>query len=502
MNRRVATLIALVAVTSIVDPLIDLQPGSALIATGVAAAAADRGGRDDSLPWSHIDIRWQGDIAALERFRPGYAFWQSVFTIPDGAIAFGSAVDGRGLAVFPEKGDWARSATWTDQSLSAILDGAELPWSLNDRRDYVAARLEQAVGPVLHNPTRGLFVASGIQRYGRFLAEWGGIYERFGVPSEVGLAQALVESGFVGTRRSEAGAIGLCQWLKGNWKYLDRLDPAVLEAQNQTTQAAYCGAYLSVLGTKYGSFIPALSEHHAGGTNVGRILVTGERLGAIAARERYLVGADLARDLRTIAHDDYGDVYGTYGPRSYRYAEMVFGNTDTVRAALAARPQTRIHAMRTARSIPLAEIMRRTGLSADEIRRFNPALVKRVAAGATLYLPSYHKALGRDVGFWHRPATSAYTTVLNDFVRLEASPEHWDDASFEPTLEEFTRRFRATRTEEGTIMATVLTYVLHESTTSGRRDILRDFRTSDEIRELFERGVRERTAALAANPRG
>ena len=31
--------------------------------------------------------------------------------------------------------------------------------------------------------------------------------------------------------------------------------------------------YLAVLGTKYGSFIPALSEHNSGGTNVGRTLI-------------------------------------------------------------------------------------------------------------------------------------------------------------------------------------------------------------------------------------
>jgi hypothetical protein len=93
-------------------------------------------------------------------------------------------------------------------------------------------------GPILHNPTRGTFVAPGARRYGAFLSAWGSIYERFGVPAEIGLAQALIESGFDGLRRSEAGAIGLCQWLRRNWKVLDRLDPAVIEANNQTTQAA------------------------------------------------------------------------------------------------------------------------------------------------------------------------------------------------------------------------------------------------------------------------
>ena len=37
--------------------------------------------------------------------------------IPDGSIAFGSAVDGRLLATFPAKGDWTRKAVWADPEL-------------------------------------------------------------------------------------------------------------------------------------------------------------------------------------------------------------------------------------------------------------------------------------------------------------------------------------------------------------------------------------------------
>ncbi len=71
-------------------------------------------------------------------------------------------------------------------------------------------------------------------------------------------------------------------------------------ASSQTAQAPYCAAYLSVLATKYGSFIPALSEHNAGGTNVGRALINGERLGATDVRARYFLGSKLARDLRAL----------------------------------------------------------------------------------------------------------------------------------------------------------------------------------------------------------
>ena len=32
------------------------------------------------------------DFAAILAFRPGFALWQHVFTMPEGSIAFGSAV--------------------------------------------------------------------------------------------------------------------------------------------------------------------------------------------------------------------------------------------------------------------------------------------------------------------------------------------------------------------------------------------------------------------------
>ncbi len=115
-----------------------------------------------------------------------------------------------------------------------------------------------------------------------------------------------------------------------------------------------------MLATKYGSFIPALSEHNAGGTNVGRTLITGEHLGAADVRERYFLGSKLARDLRALPGQDYEDVYKSYGPRSYLYAEMVFGNTFNVRRLIASTPQTPINAMRAPRAISLAEIVERT----------------------------------------------------------------------------------------------------------------------------------------------
>ena len=104
---------------------------------------------------------------------------------------------------------------------SGFLNGRTLPNQLDERRDQVVRLLDANTGPLVHNPTRGQFLMPNAQRYGRSSDEWGAIYERFGVPAEIGLAQAILESGLDGRARSRARALGLCQWLSRNWQFLN-----------------------------------------------------------------------------------------------------------------------------------------------------------------------------------------------------------------------------------------------------------------------------------------
>ena len=440
---------------------------------------------------AQVQDRLKEDLTAVGTFRPAYSFWQHIFTIPDGRIVFGSAEDGRLLATFPARGDWARQAEWEEPALASVLEGRRLPSRLSDRRDEVERLLADQTGPVVHNATRGLFLLPNAGRYGSFLAQWAEIYERFGVPAEIGLAQAVVESGLNGRVRSNARALGFCQWLPRNWNQLKRLTPHVIEGYNQTTQAGYCAAYLTILAAMYGSFIPALSEHHAGGVNVGRTVINGARLGGDGAREQYLLGSQFARDLRQISIRRYRQLFRTYGPRSFLYAEMVFGNTLNVRRMMREIEQETIYAMRAPRNMSLRDIARTTGLSTDEVKRFNPALVRQVPRRATLYLPTYVEAFGPNVSYWHRQAPEAYAEALRDFLELDATVEEWHQPGFADVLRSFRSRFEATESEEGMIMATTLSFVIGDLTTSRRADILREFRTSRRIQSLFEQGRRE-----------
>ena len=127
--------------------------------------------------------------------------------------------------------------------------------------------MERAAGPVLHNSTRGDALLMSAPRYGQLLGEWSAIYERFGVPADIGLAQVIFESGLSGTRRSNANAVGFCQWQRKNWKRLELL-LAPHPAREPDDSGALLRSVLVDPCVKCGSFIPALSEHNAGGTNV------------------------------------------------------------------------------------------------------------------------------------------------------------------------------------------------------------------------------------------
>jgi hypothetical protein len=436
------------------------------------------------------------DRAIMARYRPGYRFWEHIFDIPDGRVAYGSAIDGRLLATFPARGDWVREVQWApaafEPDIRSAFFGVSLDRGLSTRRDEVAEILTRALGePVVHNATRGTFVRPNTRRYGSFLNEWAAIYERFGVPGDLGLAQAMVESGWNPTVRSEAGALGLCQWMERNWNFMKRLSPHEIEGHNQTTQAMYCAAYLRILATKYSSFIPALSEHHAGGTNVGRTVINGAWLGGETVREQYFLGAQFAVDLRGISSSRFRDVVRTYGPRSFLYAEMIFGNEEHVARIRSEQRQDRIHAMRTTRSISLDEVARRSGLSHDEIRRYNPALLRQVPARATLYLPMHIDDLGRDVAFWHRSADPEFLRVMREFVAIDLAPERWHDASHRNTLADFRRRFAGSGSEEGVVMATVLGYVMDELFAGRQGEILAEYRRDPRVQALLSEGLRE-----------
>src|SRR6185503_2227888 len=128
--KIVLALVTAVAVIPVAASHVALQTASEAAAVATRADAPQTAG-------DIAAARMRADVDAMRTFRPGYAFWQHVFTMRDGSILFGSARDGRLLATFPAKGEWTRQARWTDSTLAHILDGQRLARKVSDRRDQV-----------------------------------------------------------------------------------------------------------------------------------------------------------------------------------------------------------------------------------------------------------------------------------------------------------------------------------------------------------------------------
>src|SRR5262245_38322434 len=166
-TRIVLTIVAIAAMPVAASKVVTRTEG-AQNATGTPSHV-----RAHQSAFEIVAARRQADFEAMQTYRPGYPFWRHVFTLPDGSIAYGSAVNGRLLAVFPAKGDWIRQARWTDSRLTHILDGQQLEKKVSDRRDQVASLIERVTGPVLQNSTRGDALIPNVREYGGFLVEWG-----------------------------------------------------------------------------------------------------------------------------------------------------------------------------------------------------------------------------------------------------------------------------------------------------------------------------------------
>jgi hypothetical protein len=203
------------------------------------------------------------------------------------------------------------------------------------------------------------------------------------------------------------------------------------------------------------------------------------------------LGSNFASSLREISFSAYRDLFQTYGYKSSLYAEMVFGNMVNVKRLTGEYPQSPIFAMRLSKALPALDITARTGLKLDEVKRFNPALDPASPGAGKPVSAFYVQAFGTDVSFWHRPPTPEYAAALNDFLHVEGGYRAVARGIIRDHAARFQDRFEATRTEEGSVMATTLAYVISDLRTSRRAAILEEFRTSGRILDLFKRGVDE-----------
>ena len=167
-----------------------------------------------------------GQLVAMQTFRPGYPFWQHVFTLPDRWIVFGSGVDGRLLAVFPAKGNWTRNRLGRPRTRPH-------PRRSTARRELGeagtgGAPLGARLGPVLHNSTRADALLPIPDSSRRFLAQWAGSTSGSAcLRTSAWLRSFSIRPDRYKALGSERG--GILPSLQRNWKRLDYFSPTPIE---------------------------------------------------------------------------------------------------------------------------------------------------------------------------------------------------------------------------------------------------------------------------------
>jgi hypothetical protein len=218
----------------------------------------------DPTPPTAADVaaaRRRDDFSAMQKYRPGYPFWQHVFTLPDQSIAFGSATEvvcsrcfqPRRVDSVTQRGRTRRWRTfsmvsnWRARSAIAVSRWRRSSSVPRDR----FFRTRRAVIALLPNA----------RRYGAFPRRHGGRFTNASVSRPTSAsAQVILESGLSAQRRSEANAIGFCQWLHQNWKTPEPfLADTHRRQEPDDAGTVLCGVSVG-RRTKYGSFIPALSS--------------------------------------------------------------------------------------------------------------------------------------------------------------------------------------------------------------------------------------------------
>jgi len=268
---------------------------------------------------------------------------------------------------------------------------AELRFLANDRRDIVSRWLERG------------------DAYEEFVKQ---VFREHGLPTDL-YHLALIESGFIPSARSRAGAVGVWQFMPATSGDVGlRIDTVVDERMDPVRSTRAAARHLRSLYRIHGDWALATAAYNAGSTRVNRSL---QAHGAVDFWDLARRG-DLAEETRQ------------YVPRLY--AMTIIGR-DRERFGFQRRQAQGTFAFDSIHveySMPLAELEEMVGLDSGSLTSLNPHLMRAMtpAGGYWVWVPEgrgvemQRAYLALDMRRQQQPATSRTVAVVNNPPPLPA----------------------------------------------------------------------------------
>jgi membrane-bound lytic murein transglycosylase D len=307
-----------------------------------------------ALAWAAVLLAGACASAPPPHTAPAPAPPEAVAELPtDGEAEIGHDPSLAGRRLIPVGRELLGSATY---DLPMVVNGwveAELHWLLRERYEVIGRWMERA------------------ERYEAFTQE---VLASHGIPRDLHHL-AMVESGYVPTARSRAGALGIWQFMPATGRAMGlRVDSLVDERMDPVRSTHAAARHLRQLHRQFGDWSLAAAAYNAGGGRISRGMA---RFGARDFWELAQLG-DLAQETRT------------YVPRLYAVT-IIARNRDAFGYPLprGIAPRFEYDSVRVDLEMPLPELARIGELPLHAIAEMNPHLFRGTApAGYMVWAPA------------------------------------------------------------------------------------------------------------------
>lgn len=220
---------------------------------------------------------------------------------------------------------------------------------------WVAAELDFLVGQ------RASVIGGWLQRWAFYREFVEQVFRAHGLPTDL-QHLGMVESGYVPTARSHAGAVGLWQFMPATGREMGlRIDSLVDERMDPVRSTVAAARHLRQLHRSFGDWPLATAAYNAGG---GRVRSATQRAGTRSFWGLVEAGF-LAQESRTYVPRLYAVTIISHQPERWGFQVP----------DLAGR-RFAFDSVRTDLATPLPELARIAGVSALELARLNPHLVR------------------------------------------------------------------------------------------------------------------------------